>query len=109
MAKPAPRSTRVKQPDFITKTLSSASGDSRPSGCHQLFWGSWTASAPSLWVQLGISDCLWGLFSSHDAAETGAGTKDADMDRRETDVATATERAKRIKHPSIWFKRCGSR
>src|ERR1700761_1358542 len=104
MAKPAPRSTRVKQPDFITKTLSSASGDSRPSGCHQLFWGSWTASAPSLWEQLGISACFSAVFWSTDAAKTGAGTKDADMDRRETDVAIATERAKRMKHPSIWFK-----
>ena len=37
-SKPAPRSTRVKQPDFITKTLSSASGDSRPRPSHQRFW-----------------------------------------------------------------------
>src|SRR5215469_8304464 len=71
MAKPAPRSTKVKHPDFITKTLRSASGDSRPKGVHQLFCGSWMANVPILWVQLGISACFWAVLSPIDSACAG--------------------------------------
>src|SRR5215475_14891138 len=85
IAKPAPRSTKVKQPDFITKTVSRASGDSSPSGTHHLSCGSWIASAPSLRGQLGISACFWAVLSSMEAAETGVVMKDDD--------ATATDAA----------------
>src|ERR1700733_14296270 len=64
---------RGEQPECNTTPLSRASGDSRPSGPHQLFWGSWTASAPSLWVQVGISACFSAVFWSTDAAKAGAG------------------------------------
>src|ERR1700749_4224323 len=100
MANPAPRSTRVKQPDFITNTLSRASGDSRPSGTHHLFSGSWIASEPILGGQVGISACFCAVLSSTDAAKAGGGTNEV-KETRQMDVAIATERAMCMVHPYV--------
>src|SRR5205085_374384 len=54
LASPLPRSTRPKQPDFITNILITASGLPRPIACHQLVSGSTTAMVPSFLVQIGI-------------------------------------------------------
>src|ERR1700679_1444235 len=55
-ARPLPRSSSVKQLDWDTNTLMSASGESRWYCVHQLFSGSVTASVPIFLSQVGI----WG-------------------------------------------------
>jgi hypothetical protein len=55
LARPLLRSTRLKQPDFITNSFSTASGLPRPIACHQLLSGSTIEMVPSFLAQTGIS------------------------------------------------------